>query len=249
MTMTTDFHSHILPGMDDGSRSVEESLAMLRMEAKHGIRRIVATPHFYARQNSPAEFLDRRAESTRLLREALAQEPPLPQIHLGAEVYFFPGISDCEQLRELTIDTNGYILIEMPLSPWTDRMYRELQDIHYKQGLMPIVAHVDRYIRPFKTYDIPNRLAELPVLVQANASFFRDRFTRSMAMRMLSAGQIHLLGSDCHNLTSRAPNLDEAIRLIQKKLGQEALQWIQSNADGVLLGEDETSAFSENARI
>ena len=57
--MTTDFHSHILPGMDDGSRSVEESLGMLRMEAKHGIRRIVATPHFYARQNSPTEFLDR----------------------------------------------------------------------------------------------------------------------------------------------------------------------------------------------
>jgi protein-tyrosine phosphatase len=87
----------------------------------------------------------------------------------------------------------------------------------------------------------------LPVLVQANASFFRDRFTRSMAMRMLSAGQIHLLGSDCHNLTSRAPNLDQAIRLIRKQLGEEALQWIQSNADEVLLGEEGISAFPGNA--
>lgn len=245
--MDTDFHSHILPAIDDGSRSVEESLAMLRMEALHGIRRVVATPHFYPRQNSPAEFLERRAEAARALFEAMTQEPPLPEVHLGAEVYFFPGISDCDQLRELTIDKNSYILIEMPLSPWTDRMYRELQDIHYKQGLMPIVAHVDRYIRPFKTYDIPNRLAELPVLVQANASFFRDRFTRPMAMRMLRGGQIHLLGSDCHNLTSRAPNLDQAIRLIQKQLGQEALQWIQSNADEVLPGDDGNSAFPGNA--
>lgn len=245
--MTTDFHSHILPGIDDGSRSVEESLAMLRMEARQGIRHIVATPHFYPRNTSPAEFLEKRAESFRLLQEAMAQEPPLPQVHLGAEVYFFPGISDCEQLRELTIDQNGYILIEMPLAPWTERMYRELQDIHYKQGLLPIVAHVDRYIRPFKTYDIPKRLADMPVLVQANASFFQDRLARSMAMRMLRGGQIHLLGSDCHNLTSRAPNLDQAIRLIRKQLGEEALQWIQSNADEVLLGEEGISAFPGNA--
>lgn len=236
--MITDFHSHILPGIDDGSRSVEESLGMLRMEARQGVGRIVATPHFYPHQNSPAEFLERRAESACVLQEALAQEPPLPQIHLGAEVYFFQGISDCEQLRELTIDKNSYIIIEMPMPPWTDRMYRELQDIHYKQGLNPIVAHVDRYIRPFKTYDIPSRLAQLPVLVQANASFFRDRFTRSMAMRMLRQGQIHLLGSDCHNLTTRVPNLDQAVQLIEKQLGQEALQWIRSNGDEVLQGDD-----------
>lgn len=245
--MITDFHSHILPGMDDGSRSVEESLGMLRMEARQGIQRIVATPHFYPQQNSPAEFLERRAESARVLQEALAQEPPLPQIYLGAEVYFFQGISDCEQLRELTIEKNSYILIEMPMPPWSDRMYRELQDIHYKQGLNPIVAHVDRYIRPFKTYDIPSRLAELPVLVQANASFFRDRFTRSMAMRMLRQGQIHLLGSDCHNLTTRVPNLDQAVQLIEKQLGEEALQWIRSNSDEVLQGENEISAFDANA--
>ena len=245
--MITDFHSHILPGMDDGSRSVEESLGMLRMEARQGIQRIVATPHFYPQQNSPAEFLERRAESARVLQEAFAQEPPLPQIYLGAEVYFFQGISDCEQLRELTIEKNSYILIEMPMPPWSDRMYRELQDIHYKQGLNPIVAHVDRYIRPFKTYDIPSRLAELPVLVQANASFFRDRFTRSMAMRMLRQGQIHLLGSDCHNLTTRVPNLDQAVQLIEKQLGEEALQWIRSNSDEVLQGENEISAFDANA--
>lgn len=241
--MITDFHSHILPGIDDGSRSVEESLGMLRMEARQGIQRIVATPHFYPQQNSPAEFLERRAESARVLQEALAQEPPLPQVYLGAEVYYFQGISDCEQLRELTIEKNSYILIEMPMPPWSDRMYRELQDIHYKQGLNPIVAHVDRYIRPFKTYDIPRRLADMPVLVQANASFFRDRFTRSMAMRMLRQGQIHLLGSDCHNLTTRVPNLDQAVQLIGKQLGEEALRWIQSNADDVLPGEDEINAF------
>jgi protein-tyrosine phosphatase len=64
-----------------------------------------------------------------------------------------------------------------------------------------------------------------------------------MAMRMLRQGQIHLLGSDCHNLTTRVPNLDQAVQLIGKQLGEEALRWIQSNADDVLPGEDEINAF------
>jgi protein-tyrosine phosphatase len=247
MNEIVDFHSHSLPGIDDGSASVTESIALLRREAEQGIRHVVATPHFYARYETPEEFLRERDHAEEILRAEMKGIDRLPQLSVGAEVYFFPGISDCEQLRELTIDQNGYILIEMPLSPWTERMYRELQGIHYKQGLLPIVAHVDRYIRPFKTYDIPKRLADMPVLVQANASFFQNRLTRSMAMRMLRGGQIHLLGSDCHNLTSRAPNLDQAIRLIRKQLGEEALQWIQSNADEVLLGEDGISAFPGNA--
>ena len=207
---------------------------MLQLEAKQGISRVIATPHFYAQHDTPEQFLERRNEAFLRLHEVLEQDPELPRVCLGAEVYFFSGISDCEQLRELTIDQNGCILVEMPLSPWTDRMYRELQDIHSKQGLIPIIAHVDRYIRPFRTYGIPDRLAELPVLVQANAGFFQDRFTRPMAMRMLRNGQIHLLGSDCHNLTSRAPNLDQTIRLIGKKLGQEAIRWIRSNEDQIL---------------
>ena len=86
-----------------------------------------------------------------------------------------------------------------------------------------IIAHIDRYIRPFHTHGIPKRLEELPVLVQANASFFQQ----SMAMQMLKKGQIHLLGSDCHNLTSRKPNMDLALQKIQKKLGQPVMDRLE----------------------
>ena len=102
-------------------------------------------------------------------------------------------------------------------------MYRELEGIREKQGLTPIIAHVDRYIRPFHTYKIPARLEKLPVLVQANASFFLERGTRGMALKMLRAGQIHLLGSDCHNMDSRRPNLGQAVEIIQSKLGKDPL--------------------------
>ena len=232
--MLTDFHSHILPGVDDGSKSVEQSLEMLRMEAAQGIRRVIATPHFYPRHDSPERFLRRRAEALNRLQEAMEIEEGLPQIELAAEIYFFSGISDSEVLSQLTIGQKRCILLEMPHSPWTDSMYRELEGICVKQGLTPVIAHVDRYIRPFKSYGIPERLKELPVLVQANAEFFLSGSTRRMALRMLKKGLLHVLGSDCHNLKDRKPNLGDAVRLIQERLGPEHLDWIRTHEQEIL---------------
>lgn len=224
-----DFHSHILPGVDDGSADVGQSLEMLRLEARQGIRHVVATPHFYPRHDTPERFLERRSRAYRSLAEAMEKEPGLPRISLGAEVYFFPGISDSEVLSQLTIDKKRFILLEMPQSPWTDSMYREIEQIWVKQGITPVIAHVDRYISPFRTHRIPERLQALPVLVQANAGFFLRPSTRKMALRMLKHDQIHLIGSDCHNLTDRRPNLGEAIAVIRKHPGEEALEQILNN--------------------
>lgn len=225
--MAVDFHSHILPGIDDGSSSLKESIGMLRMEADQGIRHVIATPHFYAKHDSPERFLSRRKASEERLREVLEEHPELPRITVGAEVYYFPGISDSEALLGLTIDKTGCILLEMPYPPWTPRMYQEMENIRVKQGLTPIIAHVDRYIRPFKTYGIPEQLSQMPVLVQANASFFFRRSTAPMAMRLLKQERIHLLGSDCHNLTDRLPNLGAAYAQIQRRLGDEAIDRIE----------------------
>ncbi len=223
MESAVDFHSHVLPGIDDGSQSVEESLAMLRMEAEQGIGHVVATPHFYANYDTPEKFLEKRARAEEQLRKAMEQEENLPQLHIGAEVYFFRGISSCEELPQLTMDGGRFLLVEMPQPPWTESMYRELEEIYTRQGLVPVIAHIDRYIRPLKTYGIPKRLEKLPVLVQANADFFLKSATRGMALTMLKKDRIHLLGSDCHNLRSRKPNLREALDIIAGKAGGEVL--------------------------
>ncbi len=220
----TDFHSHILPGIDDGSPDLETSLEMLTREAAQGIRRVVATPHFYPRYEDPEQFLHRRARAEEALRQAMAQKPGLPQLLVGAEVYYFPGISESEWLPMLTIQGTDALLIEMPPAPWSGAMYRELADIREKRGFIPVIAHVDRYIGRFRTFGIPEKLRELPVLVQANASFFLER--SAQAMKLLKADQIQLLGSDCHNLADRAPNLAEAKKQILKKLGPEILNGI-----------------------
>ena len=200
---------------------------MLRMEAAQGVRRVVATPHFYAHNDDLNRFLDRRDQAEALLREKMAEENGLPELSVGAEVYFFQGISDSELINRLTFDKKRCILIEMTQDLWGESTYKELAGIAEKQQLLPIVAHVDRYIRPFRTGGIPERLAELPVLVQANASFFLHPFTAPLALRMLRNDQIQLIGSDCHNLKDRKPNIGAAKAVIEKKLGCEILQRIE----------------------
>lgn len=234
MSKVIDFHSHVLPGIDDGSDSLEESIALLRMEAEQGITHVVATPHFYPQHDNPERFLRRRKEAELRLREEMVKHDGLPELSIGAEVYFFSGISESDIVNQLTIDEKRCILLEMPQSPWTDRMYREMENIRSRQGLIPIVAHVDRYISPFRTHGIPARLEQLPVLVQANASFFLRGSNRSMAIRMLKNHQIHLLGSDCHSVDVRPPRLGEAVEQIRSRLGEEALDRIAHYQHSVL---------------
>ena len=233
--MTADFHTHILPCVDDGSRSVNESLEMLRFCSRMGIRQVVLTPHFYPDRDHPDRFLARRKAALEALQEAAAGEE-LPELISGAEVHYFPNMSSSDALPRLTIGGSHYLLVEMPMCRWTERMYRELETIRQNQGLTPIIAHLDRYLTPFTAGKTLRQVAELPVMVQVNGDFFLQRNTSKRALRMLERGQIHLLGSDCHNLKDRKPNLGTVRKLIRVKLGNEPLERIAYFEQRVLGG-------------
>lgn len=232
--MLIDFHSHILPKMDDGSRSVAESIEMLKAEAEQGVTHVVCTPHFYARHDRPEDFFCRRKESYNRLQNEMAKYSDLPDILLGAEVYYFRGMASSDVLPQLTIGNTPYLMVEMPQGSWQPSVYEELLQIRRNWNIIPIVAHIDRYIAPLRTHGIPDKLAKLPVLVQANAEFFYDRRTYNMAMRMLKSGKIHLLGSDCHNMESRKPDLREAAQIIEDRLGKEPLHRIYRDSCEIL---------------
>ncbi len=233
MRTVIDFHSHILPKIDDGSESLKQSIAMLQKEKEQGITHVVATPHFYAVQHKPGDFLEKRAVAEQALRAEMKRHPGLPRVTVGAEIYYYNGIGDSEVLTQLTVGNTRFVLVEMPMPPWSERVYRDLENIYFKQNLVPIVAHIDRYIAPFHTYKIPQRLEQLPVMIQANASFFLEKSTRSMALRMLKQGKIHLLGSDCHDLSERAPQLGDALKIIEQKFGGDIFSSIYANEDEV----------------
>lgn len=229
-----DFHSHILPGIDDGSSSLEMSIEMLKMEARQGITHVVATPHFYAQSDKLDAFLQRRDEAYRALQEEMKKHPGLPEVILGAEVSFFRGISESEFLNKLTIHRNRCLLIELPPMPWDASVYRELEAIWIRREVLPILAHIDRYLTPWNSRRTLQQLSRLPVILQANAEFFLNRRTAKMAMAMLKKQQIQLLGSDCHNMSSRRPNLDQAVERIVQKLGADSLSIISEYEHKVL---------------
>ena len=201
--MMIDFHTHILPGMDDGSNSIEESLAMLQAEGDAGIERVVFTPHFYASQNSPKEFLRRRKESWSALLPHMY--PGLPKVSFGAEVQYFEGICQAADIAALRIAGTPYLLLEMPFRRWEERMLDDVLELNQHSDTVVVLAHIDRYLS-FVSPETLETLRDNDVKIQMNVSAFGERRLRRLAMSMLKAGEAHILGSDCHNMGRRQPN-------------------------------------------
>lgn len=233
MSSVTDFHTHILPCVDDGSQSMEQSLQMLSMQIQQGVGRVVLTPHFYPQYQELDEFLQQRDAAFEALQAAVKDLPQCPNLYLGAEVHYYAGMSNSEELRRLTVGNTPYILVEMPVRPWNDRDYRELEQIHRKLGLIPIIAHLDRYLGPFRTKRIFRRLEALPVKIQVNTTFFTEKATCRKALRYLQAESIHFIGSDCHSTEHRKPNMKEATDRIYRGAAEQKLAYLQSQAEAV----------------
>ena len=230
-----DFHSHILPKIDDGSKSCDMSLEMLKASYDYGIRTMVATPHFYISQNEAEKFCDRRAGAYEALSKRIAAaDTPLPDIILGAEVYYFRGISKYKKLDMLKISGTDHILLEMPFERWNDKMLGEIAEIKEEFGITPVMAHLDRYIDFQKGTDNIERLLAMDVYVQLNAEAFEPFFGRGRYLNMVKDGVVSALGSDCHNTDSRRPNLDRCFSVITKKCGEQAVDNIMDRSKKLL---------------
>lgn len=230
--MLIDFHSHILPGIDDGSKDIQESLAMLRLSAAGGVTHIIATPHFYASSDSPERFLRRRLEAWRKLKPML--EPGMPQILLGAEVYYFEGLCYSNELPLLRVEGTDVLLLEMPFSTWTERMVRDVIDLGRRGDTTVVLAHIDRYLH-YQTKETWETLLSNCILTQINASaVLEGRMASRKILQLVQNGRAQVIGSDCHNMDSRKPNLAVAMEKIAQTLGQEAAERLIRNAKGIL---------------
>ncbi len=229
---TIDVHSHILPGIDDGSSSPEESAGMLELSYRQGVRKIVATPHFYASRQAPGEFLERRSAAFERLAPYLTEK--MPEVYTGAEVYYFAGISEAEETPSLCIEGTKVILLEMPFRRWPERCIEEAINLSRDRGLTVLLAHIDRYTKHEKK-DVWDRLEDNGILFQMNASCLTEGGKgRRPALRMLEDGRIFAFGSDCHNLEERSPNLGDAAEIIEKKYGRDTIRDANENAKWLL---------------
>lgn len=226
-----DWHSHILPGIDDGSQNVTESSELLKMLSDQGVKTVVATPHFFANSDTIESFLEKRKNSYDTLFEQVLTDSP--EILLGAEVKYYQGISRMNELKKLCIDNSKLLLLEMSMSRWTEYTLREFEELALSRDITVVLAHIERYLK-FQNDETWNRLYENGILMQVNASFFTAFSTKRKALTYLENGDIHFIGSDCHNLTSRAPRIGKAFKIIKNKLGESFINQMNEYGYSVL---------------
>lgn len=231
-----DFHTHILPGIDDGSRDINMTKDMLLMEKEQGTDLIIATPHFYAHRTRVEEFLMRREHSLAKVMELKSETPGLPEIKAGAEVYYFEGIGRAEHTRQLCIEWTDLILLELPFRPWDRSVITDIKNLINRQHLRVILAHVERYMSLQKDRKLYEEVLNLPVTIQVNAgSFLEAGFFKSRHLLSIIKDSTRpvIMGSDCHNTSSRKPNLREGLELIQNKLSEETVSAMVDTAESL----------------
>lgn len=232
-----DFHSHILPKVDDGSQSMEESLEMLRRSFQQGVDTVFLTSHFYAFEDNLESFLRRRNTSYAALTKAIGKYPePMPRILRGAEILYFPGMSSADELACLALENTKCLLVEPPWDKWTDTMLDEIEETGQKLRLIPVIAHIDRYIDMFDDPTIPDQIFSRKMLAQVNASFLTSPESFAFAMELLCSGKFQLIGSDAHNLENRPPNIGKAVRRVFNAGFSEALETFDKKSRRLLKG-------------
>lgn len=232
----TDFHTHILPEMDDGSRSMETTLRMLEAELSQGVQCVIATPHFYGWKHSIGGFLARRQSCMDRLREE-TKGLHTPEIIAGSEVTYFPGISKAKELDKLAIEGTNIILMEMPFEEWSDSCISEIMEMQNDRQQI-ILAHIERYMSSRRNIKALDKMRDKGILMQVNTECLDQGSLGRKVLKMIGRGEVHLLGSDCHGMNHRPPNMEAGREIIGRKLGQEALDNIDRKAAELIRGEN-----------
>lgn len=225
-------HSHILPGIDDGAPDVETSLKMIELLKKQGAEKIVLTPHYYSDTISLDDFLRNRDKAFNLLLSKLP--PQSPELYPAAEIYISKYLFNAESLDELRIANSKYVLIEHPFSADFDGDdYNRLINMYCDYGVKPVLAHIERYPALLDDMYKIEQYVDMGCLIQSNISAYSDapRGIRKKLIKLMKAGFIHILGSDCHNLDTRAPAYEDGMNVIIKKCGEDTVKQLMRNAN------------------
>lgn len=232
-----DFHSHILPGMDDGAVNTEMSLQMLRRLADDGVDTVILTPHFYRRDEDIKSFINRREKAYNKLLAAASQLPECPRLLLGAEVYYYPSLSADPDFGLLTTEGTDYILLELPFEHFYDNFFIDYSKFINNCGQKIIFAHIERYLSFGNTTEEFDRLLDFGKAVcQMNCSSVAEAgiFERRKILELIEKGYVSVLGSDAHNISTRAPLYAKAEKIIEAKCGREELIRLCENGGRIL---------------
>lgn len=234
-----DIHSHILPGVDDGSKDIEQSLEMLEIAAQEGIREIILTPHNKAghRNVSMEGILRRMAE----LQEE-AQENGIPiSLYAGNEIFYRDGVAEMLDEGSLcTLAGSHYVLVEFQPMEQFSYIRSAIYELT-SNGYTPILAHVERYVCMVSNIDNVAYAIDRGALIQVNASTVTGIMGlkgKQFVKRLLKQKLIHFIGTDAHDSKRRSPQIEECAKYLSKKCDASyAAKLLHDNAASVIRGE------------
>jgi protein-tyrosine phosphatase len=217
-----DLHSHILPGVDDGSPDLETSLAMARMAVDDGIQIMACTPHFMPGLYNN-EVLDIKKRVLTLNKILAENNIDLPLV-AGGDIHIRPDFVSClKQNRVLCVHDTRYVLFEPPHVMKPMRLEELLFEIQMA-GYVPIVTHPERLAWIEQHYPAIGRMVEGGAWMQITAGSLTGRFGKRpqyWAQRMLQDGHVHIMATDAHNLGSRPPKMAKAYGLAESEVGKD----------------------------
>jgi len=222
MTGLTDVHCHIIPGVDDGARDINESLSMLSRMYDEGIRRVIATPHYHGGYMEP-DIKKIRDRFNKLKDAAQGYDRICTmKLYLGCEIYYYPSIIEwLEEGRVATMAGSDYVLLEFGYT-MDKRMILEGTGAVINAGYIPIIAHVERYKKLASDINSVEELIRKGALIQINAGAFHEGFRRkSFIKKLLKNEMVHFVGTDAHNNHSRPPAIAKEAAYIAKHYGEE----------------------------
>ncbi len=226
-----DVHSHIIPFVDDGSKAMRISLAMLYDEIKSGVTEVILTPHY--RENKYDAPIDVVVKNFNLLQDEVRKCEMSIKLHLGREISVDDRHKDyIKGGNFISLANTYYVLLEFPFNDKTD-----IDDVCYEvklMGYIPVIAHVERYSY-FRDYAAIEALKDSGVLIQTNAAAIvgdTSRKERAFVKGLLKRKLVDLVGSDIHS--TRINHMAEAYRKVAKKDAEYAEKIFTLNAKAIL---------------
>lgn len=232
--MYIDFHTHILPGIDDGAKDIQMSEEMLSVAKGCGAKTVILTPHVDVSSDFD-KFLSVRNEKYNALRETVDKNPEsFPRLLCGAEVLLDTSLSECENVRSLCIENTELLLLELPYTNWNSWYSHEVHYIMKNHGVIPVFAHIERYLNSVNDIKKLEPLISLGAKFQVNASSFLSFSKRRIIRELASSDLISAIASDAHNLTYRSPDIAKALRALKKKIGPDFVDYIYQKTSNLL---------------
>ncbi len=234
MKLLYDMHSHILPGVDDGAKNIDESLTLINRLMRAGVTDICLTPHYYTHKESLKDFVTRRDSAFAELSSYVSKDVNL---HLGAEVFVTKYLfSSEEDLKSVCYNGTSYMLTEFPYSSTFEgesMVYINKLISNFK--ITPVLAHVERYPYLLKHTDVLEELIDMGVIIQSNACSFAEFSLKHKLTKLLKFGYIQVIGSDAHSLTRNTPEAYNTLNdHILKKLSSHFIDDINAMSSAVL---------------